>query len=211
MAGRPCLICSDAAKMRTTAEMIAAGASDQTIANRIGGIGRMAVARHRLNHIERPVRAVLAAVDKGRTVREEREQLIAAAETGDVAVAWLTIEALVADLRKVQERLERSAEAAEVDKQRLAVASLSGQQLRAAEVRAKLGGLGGYAPSRTVVNNAPPFVLNIHFSGGTQRIEATPFRDVETSEPPVLPFASDAIDSSEACGDDEGEHLDEDV
>jgi hypothetical protein len=62
-----------------------------------------------------------------------------------------------------------------VDNQRLAVASLSGQQLRAAEVRAKLGGAGGYATPRSDKGNAAPFVLNIKFSGGrTTRIEGIP-------------------------------------
>ena len=72
MPGRPCQICADAARSKLAAEMIAAGATDQAIADRIGGISRMAVARHRQNHIERPPRAVLAAVNKGRDVRQER-------------------------------------------------------------------------------------------------------------------------------------------
>jgi hypothetical protein len=155
--------------------MIAVGSSDQMVADRVGGISRMAVARHRQNHIERPAKAIVAAANKGKDVRDERDQFVAAAEAGDVAAAFLSLERIAADLRRVQERLERTAEAAEADKQRLVVASLSGQQLRAAEVRAKLGGIGGYAPARSEMSNAPPFVLNIHFSGGrTQRIEGTP-------------------------------------
>jgi hypothetical protein len=90
----------------------------------------------------------VAAANKGRDAREEQEQLVAAAEQGNVAAAFLSLERIAADLRRVQERLERTAEAAEVDQQRLAVASLSGLQLRAAEVRAKLGGVGGYATPR---------------------------------------------------------------
>ena len=89
---------------------------------------------------------------------------------------FLALNQIAADLRRVQERLERTAEAAEVDQQRLAVASLSGQQLRAAEVRAKLGGVGGYASPRGVASDAPKFELNIIFSGGrTQRIGARPY------------------------------------
>jgi hypothetical protein len=153
--------------------LIAAGASDQAVADRIGGISRMAVARHRQNHIERPAKAIVAAANKGKDVRDEREQLVAAAEAGDVAAAFLSLERIAADLRRVQERLERTADAAEVDNQRLAVASLSGQQLRAAEVRAKLGGVGGYAPPRSDKGDAAPFVLNINFRGQKPlRIEA---------------------------------------
>jgi hypothetical protein len=215
MPGRPCLICSDAAKMRTAGEMIAAGSSDEAVAKKIG-VGRMAVARHRQNHIERPARAVLAVVDKGRTAREEREQLIAAVEQGDVAAAFLSLERIAADLRKVQERLERSANAAEIDKQRLAVASLSGQQLRAAEVRAKLGSVGGFAPPRAVVNNAPPFVLNIHFSGGgTERIEGRPLDpdDPAFNGVPSVPLSispADRLVGDAALRLDEAE-FDEDV
>lgn len=50
MVGRPCQICSNAVSLRLAAEMIAAGASDQLVANKIGGIRRMAVARHRKPH-----------------------------------------------------------------------------------------------------------------------------------------------------------------
>jgi hypothetical protein len=61
------------------------------------------------------------------------------AENGDLATAFLSLERIAADLRRVQERLERTADAAEADNQRLAEASLSGQQL----VRAKLGAASG--------------------------------------------------------------------
>jgi hypothetical protein len=130
--------------------MIAAGASDQAVADRIGGISRMAVARHRQNHIERPAKAIVAAANKGKDVRDEREQIVAAAEAGDVAAAFLGIAEIAKDLKILRDRLERTADAAETDSQRLAVASLSGQQLRAAEVRARLGNVGGYAPPRGV-------------------------------------------------------------
>src|SRR5262249_4090979 len=75
-------------------------------------------------------------------------------------------------LKAVRDRLERTAEAAEVDKQRLAVASLSGQQLRVAETRAKLGGVGRYASPQTEKGRGQPFVLTIHLDG--QTIAAAP-------------------------------------
>lgn len=196
MPGRPCQVCESAARLKLAAEMIAAGSSDQAVADKIGGISRMAVARHRQNHIERPAKAILAAANKGRDTREEREQLVATAEAGDVAAAFLSLERIATDLRKVQERLERTAGAAEGDQQRLAVASLSGQQLRAAEVRARLGGVGGYATPRGVANNAPKFELNIIFSGGrTQRIEGTPIHpdDPAFNAVPSLPLSIGGI------------------
>jgi hypothetical protein len=119
----------------------------------------------------------------------------------------------------VQERLERTADAAEADKQRLAVASLSGQQLRAAEVRAKLGGVGGYATPRTEKPAGAPFVLTINFSGGrTQRIEGIPaFDDNDrTLVPPYPTFGVTALGVAEkaepaedASGDDD--EFDEEV
>src|SRR5690348_13562139 len=99
--------------------MIATGASAQAVANKIGLVSRMSVARHRQNHVERPAKAIVKAANKGKDVRDERNQLIAAVEGGDLAAAFLSLERIAADLRRVQERLERTAEAAECDKQRL--------------------------------------------------------------------------------------------
>src|ERR1700719_4031492 len=100
MAGRPCQICSDAASLRLASEMIAAGASDEAVAKRIGGISRMAVARHRQNHIEGPAKAIVAAANKGKDVRDERDQLVAAAQAGDTAAAFLALNQIAADLRR---------------------------------------------------------------------------------------------------------------
>jgi hypothetical protein len=84
------------------------------------------------------------------------------------------------------------ASAAESDRQRVAVASLSGQQLRAAEVRAKLGGARGYGTPRNDKGNAAPFVLNINFSGGrTMRIEGVPIHpdDPASNAQPTAPLS----------------------
>lgn len=146
------------------------------------------VSRHRRFHVEAPAKAIAEVAGKGRANVEQREELVAAAEAGDTAAAFLALNQIAADLRRVQERLERTADAAEADKQRLAVASLSGQQLRAAEVRAKLGGVGGYATPRTEKPGGAPFVLTINFSGRrTQRIEGTPaFDDIDVGCIPVV-------------------------
>ena len=177
MAGRICGICANSNTMQRAAGLIAEGLPDQKIADALGfpgNAGRMLVSRHRRFHVLAPAAAIAEAASKGRANVDQRQELVAAAEAGDVAAAFLSLERIACDLRRVQERLERTAEAAEDDKQRLAVASLSGQQLRAAEVRAKLGGVGGYATPRSDKSNAAPFVLNIHFSDRTQRIEGTP-------------------------------------
>jgi len=182
MPGRPCTICVDTSKTRLAAELIASGASDQVVADRLG-VGRMSVVRHRKNHLEAPAKALLAAVNKGHDAREQRAEMLAAAEAGD-PTAFVALAAIVADLRKVHERLERTADAAEQDNQRLAVASISAQQLRAAEVRAKIGGVGGYAAQKAREGQAPMFSLTINFSGGrTERIVATPMAPTIDAEP----------------------------
>lgn len=166
--GRPCSICSSSKRTRIAAEMIAAGATDQAIADRIGGgISYMAVNRHRHNHVVAPAKALVEAAGKGRDAVQQRAQAMAAAEAGD-PTAFVALAAIVTDLRKVHERLDRTATAAEQDNQRLAVSALSAQQLRAAEVRARMGGVGGYAPSRGADGGATAqmFAVNIHFSSG---------------------------------------------
>lgn len=213
MPGRPCQICSDTANLPIAAEMIASGASDQAIADKIGRISRMSVARHGRNCIERPMKAIVAAANKDKNLRDERDQLIAAAETGGVTAAFLSLERIAMDLRRVQERLEHTANAAETDGQRLAVASLSGQQLRAAEVRAKLG---GWVTSQSDKGNA----ATINFSGRrTTRIEGVPMHpeDPAFNALPAVPLsigADHSVGGSAACvteeQDDEAE-FDEDV
>jgi hypothetical protein len=214
---RDCLICLDGEKTKVVAELIATGVSDRAIARQIGGMSHMSVARHRQNHVARPAQAFARAAARTHEIRAERERAIQAAESGDLATAFLGLERIAADLRRVQERLERTAEAAETDQQRLAVASLSGQQLRAAEVRAKLGGVGAYAPPRGVASDAPKFELNIIFSGGrTQRIEGMPMHpdDPAFNALPTLPFTTggDAgVDGIGAVGPMDGSRDDEEM
>jgi hypothetical protein len=222
MPGRPCQLCANAARLKLAAEMIAAGSSDEAVAKRIGGISRMAVARHRQNHIERPAKAIVAAANKGKDVRDEREQIVAAAKSGDVAAAFLSLERIASDLRRVQERLERTADAAEADNQRLAVASLSAQTTRLGEVRAKLASVGGYATPRSDKGNAPPFVLTINFSGGRlTRIEGTPIgrpEDPAYNASSTLPLSNgdmrgfgDAVEPSDHLSGAEDDNFEDDV
>jgi hypothetical protein len=173
MTGRPCTICSNTDKMRIAGEMILAGAPDQAIADRLC-VGRMSVARHRASHVLAPAQALADAAGKGRDMAEQRAQMMAAAEAGDPS-AFVALAGIVADLKKVHERLERTAEAAEQDGQRMAVAGLSAQQIRASEVRAKIGGVGGYGAREAAGQNAGvPFSVTINFSGGrTETISTT--------------------------------------
>jgi hypothetical protein len=194
MAGRPCSICKSAANIRVAAEMIAAGASDQAIADRLG-VGRTSVLRHRHAHVVAPAKALAEAAGKGRDAIEQRAQVLAAAEAGDPS-AFVALAGIVADLRRVHERLERTAAAAEQDNQRLAVASLSAQQLRASEVRAKIGGVGGYAPPKSPAQGeGAQFVLNINFGDGRrEQITATAIEgDVVPALPSGAPMPIDRL------------------
>jgi hypothetical protein len=144
-----------------------------------------------INHVEREVRAVLQAANRTRDIRAERDRIIAAAEAGDVnAASWLSIKRIAEAVRRVEMRLERVSQAAELEGRHLAVAALAGQELKAATVAARLGGLGGYATPRNDKSNAAPFSLVINFSGGRAptRIEGTPaFDDFEAGRVPVAP------------------------
>jgi hypothetical protein len=185
--GRPCEICRSADRMKLVAQMIAEGVADQKIADGLGGgLNRMAVSRHRRNHVEAPALAIAQAAAKGRAMVEQRAQTLAAAGAGDPA-AFVALATIVDDLRRVHERLERIADAAEQDNQRLAVASLAGQQLRAAEVRAKLGGVGGYAAQK-----AP----------GGEGQSLTVIFNLKDGEAEKFSFATDVVDVAEV--DDRG-------
>jgi hypothetical protein len=127
---RPCKPCIHA-DQEAVRSALTSGITDRARAKQFG-LSHVCVGRHRREHVVRPMQVAAAALDKARGIRDQREQL--------------ALSSIIADLRTVHERLERQADAAEQDNQRLAVASLSAQQLRAAEVRAKIGGL--VAPPR---------------------------------------------------------------
>jgi hypothetical protein len=194
-----CRICANEKQRKAVDKLIAEGLSDAAIARQLGleagkagHTGRMRITRHRIEHVEKPARAIVAASSKGRDLIEQRQEAIAAAERGDTVASWLGLEAITRDLRQVAERLERNADTAERDGHLTSVAALSGQQLRAAETRAKLGGVGAFAPQRGDAAAQPMFSVNFVFSGeGRQpeRVEmsATPVIEGEAQPVPGLP------------------------
>jgi hypothetical protein len=197
MAGRLCRICSDNGLLKEAATLVAQGSlSDPEIAARLGlpgEAGRMAVSRHRRNHIEKIARQLAVAASKGRDNTEKREQLVQAAQSGDAVQAFLGLEQITRDLRAVSERLERNADAAERDEQRMAVGSLSAQQLKAVEMRGKLGGHGAFAPQKANPAGVPAFSINFVFSGEGRRretIECMPTAAAIEGEPRSLPGLS---------------------
>jgi hypothetical protein len=199
MSGRICRICSEAEMAKRAGELIAQRLPDRAIAEQLGltgHAGRMAVSRHRRNHIEKPAKAIAAAANKGRDLAERPREVIAAAEAGD-PLEYLKVDSIVGDIKRVGERLEKNAEEASHAGQRLAVSSLSGAQLRAAEVRLKAAGVGGYSAAKTQVaigiGGAPafkPFVIRINFGDHAETLVMAPegapdfeVRDAETGQP----------------------------
>jgi predicted transcriptional regulator len=160
---------------RIAAELLAEGATDQTVAARLG-VNRMAVSRHRHNHVIKPAQDRLAIVSKGAVPRHERRQLAAAAASDapspkDYAEAFFGLKAQAEKLSRIEERLERMAALAEGGKSANAVAQLAAQQLRGVEVGARLVGTGGYAPGKDPAERATtPFSVNIYLGDRVERI-----------------------------------------
>ena len=71
---RPCALCTHPDQDAVEAAL-ASCASDRQLARRFG-VSHMAVYRHRREHVVKPLQLAAAALDKGRAVRERREQLI---------------------------------------------------------------------------------------------------------------------------------------
>jgi len=167
-----CKLCSnpDQAKVRAA---FASDASDREI-GRLFGVSHMCAGRHRRNHVAKPLQAALIALDRGRTAHDQREQQNAAIEKGDpVAVVdgLLSREALVSEVQRISERNERMACVSEEGGSVQGVATASAQQIRAAEFKAKVGGIGGFAPARAADKAAQrePFVVNILFRDAPEK------------------------------------------
>jgi hypothetical protein len=194
-------------KARRVAELVGSGASDGAIAASLG-CHRLTILRHRQNHIVAPARALMEAANKGRDAQVQRQEIEAAAEAGDPA-AWLGLTAVVADLKKVNARLERTAEAAEAGGRELAVASLSSQQLKAVEVRAKMGNVGSYGQRQREGGDFRPFVLQINFGDGrTDRIEGVPEHTIDMKPGHPADFLPARL-SPPVADEDDGEFEDE--
>ncbi len=171
---RPCALCTHPDQAAVTAAL-ASGASDRAIGRQFG-ISHVSVGRHRREHVVRPMQVAAAALDKGRAVRERREQLVQGAQEGN-PLDFIALTTIVQDVRTIHQRLDRMAEAAEQRGSAQGVAQLSGQQLRAAEVRSRLGGHD--RPPAT--NEGATLSVHIQIGDKTISFEATP-----TDGPPVI-------------------------
>jgi hypothetical protein len=122
----------------------------------------MAVYRHRREHVVKPLQLATAALDKGRAVRERREQLIEKTAQGD-PTAIFKLDSIAADIARIAARLDASAQEAADGGQHSSHAALAGQLLRSLEVRSRIGGHDRQAPSPS---DGQPFAVNILFSTG---------------------------------------------
>jgi hypothetical protein len=140
-------------------------ATDRQLARQFN-VSHSAVGRHRRAHLLAPLRAAAAVLDKGHTALRQREQQLAAIEQGDpvaIALASLSLPARTIKAVTVEDRLERMAVNAEQSGSATAVAQLSSQQLRANELLAKLGQVGGYKPPSVVSPMAEKATVSIEF------------------------------------------------
>jgi hypothetical protein len=194
---RHCLICASDGKARVAQEMVLAGASDQAVGDRVG-VSRAAAERHRKNHLRPVVQALAQGTVKDAPARQQRKELIEAAEKGDPPdpSTLLSLSSLTSDLRKALDRIEKASDKAEQGGQLTALSGLLQQLHRNIESRAKLAGHGGFAASKTQIGIGvgarafEPFVLRLNLPGRTETLvlapeDAPPFevRDAETGQP----------------------------
>src|SRR5438874_8614266 len=134
--GNPCRVCMSTDLSRRFAEAVARGMSDQKIADELG-ISRSGAQRHRVVHVVSVARAIAAGPGaKDAPARERRQEIIAAAENGTLKPEdYLSLAAIVGELKAIGARLDRTATAAEMGGSHPVVISAAAQQLRLAETK----------------------------------------------------------------------------
>lgn len=171
--GRKCSLCADPAKARLVAQLIAV--NDREIAAQVGAT-RNSVGKHRREHVIAPAKRLIELASKGADEEVRRNEIMTATDASQLGPEhYLTLGTIVGDMKRTGDRLERVADLAEQSGQALAVSSLSSQQLRLHELRAKIGSVGSFAPKTNREEYGAPFVLTIQFGNGDEtRIEAMP-------------------------------------
>jgi hypothetical protein len=146
---RLCKICTypDQAAVRAA---FTSGAPDRELAQQFG-VSHMAIGRHRRAHIVRPMAAAVAALDRGRALRQQHEQQLAAIEQGDplaVALAAFGTPQQLDKVAKVEQRLTRLADQAEASGSVAAATQVVSQQLKSVEIGSRIAQTGGYGAAR---------------------------------------------------------------
>jgi hypothetical protein len=188
---RTCAICScpDQEAVRAA---FATNATDRQLAQ-LFGVSHMAIGRHRRNHLVAPLKAAVAALDRGRAIRERRQQQLAAIEQGASAAiaAAFALPDQLDKVARVEQRLERLATSAEQAGSPTGVAALAAQQLRSVEVGSRLAAVGGYKPPSVMAPSAEKATITIEMvfpnSGKREEIALAgrPVLDGDLVEPPA--------------------------
>lgn len=194
----------------------AANVTDRALAQRFG-VSAMSISRHRRAHLVAPLRAAVAALDRGRAHQEQRaKQRAAIAQADPVAITEaIGMSAQVAKLIAIEQRLERMAAASETNGSATGVAVLSAQALRGIETGAKLAALPGFVPQRSIegVSGEAKFAVHIVFSNGVN--ESISFGQAPPIEHPRLDAGSVRVGPAEFGvpdgGDAEAQDADEPV
>jgi hypothetical protein len=170
---RPCKLCvnPDQVAVRTA---LASGATDRAIGRQFG-ITHVSVGRHRREHLVKPMQAAATALDRGRAVRQQREEQLAAVERGD-PLSIFKLDAIASDISRIAQRLDGSAGEAAAAGQHGGHAALAGQLLRQAELRARLGGHDRPAP---IEGHGAMFSVTIQFSTGQAERISVPVATID--------------------------------
>jgi hypothetical protein len=116
-----------------------------------------------------PAAALAKVAAKGKDVARQRKDTIEAAERGDEVTAFLALDAITTDARKVAKRLGRAAKATEAAGQFSQMTGVVAQQHKNLDLRGRLGALPGFTPQKLSPGEQfPVFNMVINMPNGTQ-------------------------------------------
>jgi hypothetical protein len=123
----PCKLCTYVDQAMVRAAFTNSG-NDPEIGRQFG-ISHVSVGRHRREHLVKPMQAAATALDRGRAIRQQREEQQAAVERGDL-LAIFKLDAIASDISRIAQRLDSSATRAAAAGQHGGHAALAGLLLR---------------------------------------------------------------------------------
>jgi hypothetical protein len=160
--------------------------------------------------VEQPAAALAKVAAKGKDVAQQRKDTIEAAERGDEVAAFLGLDAITTDVRKVAKRLGRAAKATEAAGQFTAMTGVVAQQHKNLDLRGRLGAHPGFVPQKiTPGEQSPSFNLTINLPGGqTERLSTVV--EPRPGDGPYAPIAdTPMIDATPIPAAPDGEQIDD--
>lgn len=164
---RICKLCAHP-DQKALRDALAAGTSDREIGRQFD-VSHVSVGRHRRDHVLLPMKAAIGALDKGRTVRVQRDELVHQAQEGD-PTAIFKLDSIAGDLARIAARLDAAADLAAQGEQHTAHAALAGQLLRQVEMRARFG---GHDKPAALAGAGPMFNVQIILGDTTETISVS--------------------------------------